>query len=180
MWKCVSFSFIFWRHFYYINKFIYFNWRLITLQYCSGFCHTLTWISHDCTHVPHPESPSFFPPHPITQGCPTAPAFSALFHASNLDWCSISYMVIYMFQFYSLKSSHPCLLPQSPTLCSLHLCLFCCPNIGSSLPCFWITYVCINILYWCYSFWLTSLYIIGSSFIHLIRTLSDAFLLMAE
>ena len=21
---------------------IYFNWRLITLQYCSGFCHTLT------------------------------------------------------------------------------------------------------------------------------------------
>ena len=23
-------------------KFIYFNWRLITLQYCNGFCHTLT------------------------------------------------------------------------------------------------------------------------------------------
>ena len=23
-------------------KFIYFNWRLITLQYCSGFCNTLT------------------------------------------------------------------------------------------------------------------------------------------
>ena len=33
-------------------KFIYFNWRLITLQYCSGFCHTLTWISHRCTCVP--------------------------------------------------------------------------------------------------------------------------------
>ena len=26
-----------------------FNWRLITLQYFSGFCHTLTWISHGCT-----------------------------------------------------------------------------------------------------------------------------------
>ena len=25
-------------------SFIYFNWRLITLQYCGGFCHTLTWI----------------------------------------------------------------------------------------------------------------------------------------
>ena len=25
---------------------IYFNWRLITLQYCGGFCHTFTWISH--------------------------------------------------------------------------------------------------------------------------------------
>ena len=34
-----------------------FNWRLITLQYCSGFCHTLTWISHGCTCVPHPEPP---------------------------------------------------------------------------------------------------------------------------
>ena len=22
--------------------FFFFNWRLITLQYCSGFCHTLT------------------------------------------------------------------------------------------------------------------------------------------
>ena len=25
-------------------NFIYFNWRLITLQYCSGFSHPLTWI----------------------------------------------------------------------------------------------------------------------------------------
>ena len=23
-------------------KFVYFNWRLIALQYFSGFCHTLT------------------------------------------------------------------------------------------------------------------------------------------
>ena len=30
-------------------------------------------------------------------------------------------------------------------------------------------YICISILYWCFSFWLTSLCIIGSSFIHLIR-----------
>ena len=35
-------------------------------------------------------------------------------------------MIIYMFQCYSLKPSHPCLLPRSPTVCSLHLCLFCC------------------------------------------------------
>ena len=32
-----------------------------------------------------------------------------------------------MFQCYSLKSSHPCLLPQSPKVCSSHLCLYCCP-----------------------------------------------------
>ena len=29
--------------------FFFFNWSLITLQYCSGFCHTLTWISHGFT-----------------------------------------------------------------------------------------------------------------------------------
>ena len=31
-------------------------------------------------------------------------------------------------------------------------------------------YICVSILYWCLSFWLTSLCIMGSSFIHLIRT----------
>ena len=36
---------------------IFISWRLITLQYCSGFCHTLTWISHGFTCVPHPEPP---------------------------------------------------------------------------------------------------------------------------
>ena len=29
----------------------YFNWRLITLQYCHGFCHTSVWIGHMYTSV---------------------------------------------------------------------------------------------------------------------------------
>ena len=33
--------------------------------------------------------------------------------------------------------------------------------------------MCINIQYWCFSFWLTSLCIIGSSFIYLIRNYSN-------
>ena len=117
--------------------FIYFNWRLITLQYCSGFCHTLTWISHGYTCVPHPEPSSHLPPHPIPQGHPSAPALSTLSHALNLDWRSISHMIIYMFQCYSLKSSHPRLLPQSPKVCSLDLWFsFTISHIGSSLPSF--------------------------------------------
>ena len=104
---------------------IYFNWRLITLQYCAGFCHAFKWISHGCTCVPHSDPPSHLPLHPIPQGHPSAPALSTLSHASDLDWRSISHMIIYMFQCYSLKSSHPFLLPQSPKVCSLHLCLFC-------------------------------------------------------
>ena len=34
-------------------------------------------------------------------------------------------MIIYIFQCYSLKSSHPCILPQSSKDCSIHLCLVC-------------------------------------------------------
>ena len=32
-------------------SFIFTRWRLITLQYWSGFCHTLTWISHGVTCI---------------------------------------------------------------------------------------------------------------------------------
>ena len=102
--------------------FSYFNWRLITLQYCGGFFHTLTWISHGCTCVPHPKSPSHLPLHPIPLGCPSAPALSAVIHTLNLDWWSTSHMVIYKFQCYSLKSSHPPRVQKSV----LSLSLFCC------------------------------------------------------
>ena len=37
--------------------FIFISWRLITLQYCSGFCHTLTWISQDLHDLPIPIPP---------------------------------------------------------------------------------------------------------------------------
>ena len=45
--------------------FIFISWRLITSQYCSGFCHTLTSISHGFTCVPHPHPLSHLPLHPI-------------------------------------------------------------------------------------------------------------------
>ena len=104
---------------------IYFNWRLITLQYCGGFCHTSSWITHGCTCVPHPEPPSHLPPYPIPLGCPRALALGALLHALNLRWSSILHMVIYMFQCYSLISCHPCPLPHSPKACSVSLFLSC-------------------------------------------------------
>ena len=108
--------------------FVYFNRKVIVLQYYGGFCHALTWISHGCTCVPHCEHPSHIPPHPISLGCRSALAFSAPFHSSNVDWSSLSHMVTYMFQCYSLKSSHLHLLPQSPKVCYLYTCLFCCPG----------------------------------------------------
>ena len=62
-------------------------------------------------HVSPILNPSFrLPSHPIPQGHPSAPALSTLPHALNLDWRSISHLIIYMFQGYSLRSSHPRLL----------------------------------------------------------------------
>ena len=71
--------------------------------------------------------PSSFPlPHTIPLGRPSAPAPSIQYHASNLDWQLVSYMILYIFQCHSPKSSHPLSLPQSPKDCSIHQCLFCC------------------------------------------------------
>ena len=44
----------------------------------------------------------------------------------NLDWRFISHMIIYMFRSHFPISSRPCPLSQSPKVCSIHLCFFCC------------------------------------------------------
>ena len=120
----------------FIYKFIYFNWRLITLQYCGGFCHTLTWISHRCTCVPYPEPLSHLPPHPIPLGHPSATALSTLSHASSLDWRSVLHMIMYV----SMPFSQ--IIPPSPghhgvQKAVLYICVsFAVLHIGSSLPSF--------------------------------------------
>ena len=110
----------------FLNLFIYFNRRLNTLQYYGGFAIHRHESATGAHVSPHPEPLSHLPPHPTPLGCSRAPAFTALLHASNLYWTSILHIVIYMFQYYSLKSSHPHLDPFSPKVCSLHLCLLCC------------------------------------------------------
>ena len=141
--------------FIYLFSFMFITWRLITLQYCSGFCHTLTWISHGFTCVSHPSGSS---------QC-TSP--ENLSHTSNLDPNSILVSMLF--------SQNIPLLP-SPTESKSLLCTsvsFPVLHIGLSLPSFKIPYICISILYWSLCFWLTSLCIMGSSFIHLIRTDSN-------
>ena len=87
-------SFIFFLIFFF--SFIFISWRLITSQHCSGFCHTLTWISHGVTSIPHPDPPSHLPLHPLPLGFPSAPGPSAclmhptwagdLFHPRYYTW----------------------------------------------------------------------------------------------
>ena len=91
--------------------FIYFYFTIL-----YWFCHTTTGIHHRYTRVPHPEPPSLLPPRTITLGHLSAPAPSIQYHASNLDWLFVSYMILYMFQCSSPKSSHPRPLPESKRL----------------------------------------------------------------
>ena len=46
--------------------------------------------------VPHPEPSSLLPPHTIPLGCPSAPVPSIQYHASNLDWRFVSYMILHV------------------------------------------------------------------------------------
>ena len=79
------------------------------------FCHISKWIHHRYTCAPHPEPSSLLPPHTIPLRHPSVPVPSIQYHASNLDWWLISYMILYIFQCHSPKSSHPLPLPQSPS-----------------------------------------------------------------
>ena len=83
---------------YFFNLFI-FNWRIIALQYCVGFYHTSTWISHGHRHVSSPlnlpPSPNSMPPLcccSVAQSCLTVcdptdcrtPGFPVLHHLPQL------------------------------------------------------------------------------------------------
>ena len=92
LWKRIRIKW-FKNFFNVFKKLIYFNWRLITLQYCGDFCYTSTWLSHGCTCVPPSWNLPHISAHPIPLGCPRAPALSALLHASNLHWSSIYSLV---------------------------------------------------------------------------------------
>ena len=130
------------------------------------FCHASTWIRHRCTRVPNPEPPSLLPPCTIPLSHPSAPVPSIMYHALNLDWRFISYMILYMFQCHSPKSSHPCPLPQSPKYSSIHLCLFCCLAYRVIITIFLNSiYICASILYWCFSFWCSSLFFFFSGWV---------------
>ena len=73
------------------------------------FCHTSTCIHHRYTRVPHPEPPSLLLPCTIPLGHPSAPAPSIEYHALNLGWRLVLYMILYV----SMPFSQ--IIPPSPS-----------------------------------------------------------------
>ena len=111
--------FLFWFMFICLNLFI-FNWRIIALQYCVGFCHTSRWVSHRYTYVPSLWVgdiwtyiwTSLLPPTPShSSRLSQSTSLSSLPHAANPHWLSVLLTVMYMFPCCSLHSSP---LPFSP------------------------------------------------------------------
>ena len=112
------------------------SWRLITLQYCSGFCHTLTWISHGFTCIPHPDHPSHLPLHPVPLGLPSVPGPSTcLMHPA---WAGDLFHPRKCTCFDAVLSKHPT-LPFSHRVQNsvLYICVsFSVLHTGISLPSF--------------------------------------------
>ena len=100
LWNKDYFEIILFILFYFFIIIFYF-----TILY--RFCHTSTCVHHRCTRVPNPEPPSHLPPHTIPPGHPSALAPRFLYPALNPDWRFVSYMILYMFQCHSPKSSPP-------------------------------------------------------------------------
>ena len=120
------FFWIYWDDNIVLFYFLIFIFTLFYFTILYWFCHTSTWIHHGCTCDPKHEPPSHLSPQNINPGHPCAPAPSMLYPASDIDWRFDSYVIVYMLQCHSPKSSHPLPLPLSLKVRYTHLCLFCC------------------------------------------------------
>ena len=140
---------------------------------------------HEVTVSVHMCCPSLSLPPPIHSHPPRllqSPSLSFLSHRANSHQLSI--YLCYSICIHSTFFIHLTLSLLTPTLVQKSVLYIyvstAALQAGSSVPSLYIPYIFINIWYLFFSFWLTSLCLLGSRFIHLIRTDSNAFLFMVE
>ena len=131
---------------------------------------------HVCPLSPEPPPYPSIPSHPSRLSQSTR--LSSLCYTRHSHWLSILYMAAYTCQCYSLNSSHSLL----PWLCFKFVLYVYVSilvlQIGSSVPFFQISYICVN---YDICFCLSDLLCVTSSrFIHLTVSVSHSFLSMAE
>ena len=145
----------------------------------------MTWISHGWTCIPHPEPPPSSLPIP-----PPSPSYpSGLSQCISFE-CPVSCIELGLVIYFTYGNIRVSVLfsqtiPPSPSprvqKSLLYICVSCCLAYRVChyhLSKFHI-YALIHCI-WCFPFWLTSLCIMGSSFIHLIRTDSNVLFLIVE
>ena len=143
-------------------KFIYFNWRLITLQHCIGFAihqHASATGIHVFPILNPP--PSSLPVPSLWVVSVHQPQASSILHRT---WPGYSFPIWYYTCFNAILPNHP-----TPSLSHrvqkpvLYTCVsFAVSHTGS------------------FAFWLASFCLTGSSLFHLITTDSNGFLLIAD
>ena len=147
-----------------------------------AFCHTSTRSSHRYTHVL--SLPNLFPSSSLSHlsACQSTPV-CVPWVTEQIPFGYLFYIWYGKFLRYSLHTSHllPPALPPGPQVCSLCLFLHCCPEKK------FISAIFIDSIYMCQCTIIIFLFltlppfcIIGSMFIHLIRTDSNVFPFMAD
>ena len=100
----------------FFNKFIYFNWRLLTLQYCIGFA------------IHQHESTTGIHLFPILNPPPTSLPIPSLgvnpVHQPQGSCIEPGLAIHFLYDIIHVSMTFPQIIP--PTDYSIHLCLFCC------------------------------------------------------